>query len=179
LDKLGGSYRLLGTAKVEGSLDDALRIVADVERYPEWAWENINTLRGGRKGRYLVHLEPLKIESENSLIRVRYHLNRFFKGKRRFAMRYIAALSGREAVPTFAMTLAKPTFFVRELSGEIRFYPVEGEEAFYVHFVGRTKIHWAVYYLIPTRFVRRDAEERVLTVLDNAARRVFSSRAVP
>jgi len=171
LSKDGGSYRLLGIAKIDAPLSDALAIVRDVAGYPDWAWEGINTRRGG-EGEYLVHLERLEIEPGENLIRVRYHLNRFFKGERRFSMRYAAALDGKEAVPTLAMTLARPTPFVRELSGEIRFYPVEGEDAFFVHFMGRTKIHWAVYWLIPTAFVRTDAEERVLTVLENAAKRV-------
>ncbi len=172
LIKDGRSYRLLGIAKVEMPLEKALPAIRDIASYPDWTWERINKRRGGKSGRYLVHLEPLKVELEKNLIHVRYHLNRFFKGKRHFGMRYIAALTGEEEVSTLAMTIRKPTKLVKELSGEIRFYPIEGEDAFYIHFVGRTKVHWAIYYLIPLRFVRVDAEERVLTVLENAVRRV-------
>ena len=172
LVKDGGHYRLLGIAKIEMPLAKALPAIRDVATYPEWAWEGINTRRNGNSGKYLVQLKPLTVESEKNLIRVSYHLNRFFKGKRRFGMRYITALTGKEGVSTLAMTIAKPTRLVKELSGEIRFFPIEGEEAFYIHFVGRTKVHWAIYYLIPLRFVRIDAEERVLTVLENAAKRV-------
>lgn len=172
LIKEGGGYRLLGVAKIPVALDAALPAIRDVAAYPDWAWENINTRRGGQEGGYLVTLHPLGVEPGKNLIRVRYALNRFFKGERRFSLRYIAALTGQEGVPTLAMTILRPTHLVKELSGEIRFYPIPGEEAFYIHFVGRSKLHWAVYYLIPLRFVRVDAEERVLTVLENAARRV-------
>jgi len=172
LIKNRGYYRLRGITKVSVPLKGALPVIGDVAEYPNWAWKRINTRRKGATGRYLVNLHPLIVEPQKNIIQVRYHLNRFFKGKRRFRMRYITALTGEEAVPTFAMTIKTTTRLVKELSGEVRFYPVEGEEAFYIHFTGRIKVHWAIYYLIPLRFIRVDAEERVLTVLENAALRV-------
>jgi hypothetical protein len=175
LTKNKGTFQLTGEGVIPASMHTALPVLEDYATYAEWALKNINKPRKGKKKKYFLKIEELNHQTGTKEFALQLGLKLFFKGKH--TLRLSAENGLNQSPPYISFRLTQPTRLVSFADVKVTLDETEGGRAIHAKLNGRAKTHWAFYYLVPLRMLRANAEDRVMTVLENAIQRISTNPA--
>ena len=169
LTKGGGRFHLEGAGGLAADFARALPMLRGFAGYEGWALKDINKPRGGRKKAYMISINGLKYEPARERFRFFYSFKRLFKGKYVLNLRVENRLD--EKPPRLIAKLETPTRMVKDVRVELIFHFPKEEGNLDVELKAEAASHWIFYHLVPLRLLRANAEDRVLTVFENADRK--------
>jgi hypothetical protein len=169
LYKRGGKFCLEACSVVPSDWPDALPVARELKSYGSWVFKGINARKGG--GKYFVDLDSMEYLEDVRNLRVKATLNVFWKGKHSVRLAAEDRLS-EPSSPHLLLRLARPSRLASSAAGDFRVYPLPGEQAFLLYFMGEAELHWLFYYMMPLGLIQGEVVERTGILLDNIRSRL-------
>lgn len=155
-------------ASIDGDIDMASQIIADLDSYPKWILNNINTSPTGDK--YVIQFKGLKFEAAKpGRIGIQFALELPVFKHQGLSLVDVKTSRVGDAFAMSATGVPNPEAVIENLSGVMHVFRAEDDSnRLWFFLTGRMKLRpWLLYEALPERLINREAGDRLQILLNN------------
>ena len=156
---------------LDTSFKDALPYIKDYNSYGDWILENFNTSKSGVKDMGFIKVNYMKFNSKKNIITVGTKLDFVFKKKYQLFLK-VKENFDLKIAKQLHLKILKPTSLTPKIEGTFIFFEIPNSKYMILFFYGYAKLHWALYNVLPLKFLRVFVSEKLEIMYENVGYKV-------